>query len=79
MSRLTCPRCRLTITPRVAWLGSKHCPRCIARDRVAVAMFSSTLGADELYADRGPPGEGGDGEAGRHRGRSGGGTASTGS
>lgn len=53
MLRLSCPRCRLTITPRVVWLTPQHCPRCIARARVAVALRTSPdagarYGADEL-------------------------------
>jgi hypothetical protein len=29
----------------------RHCPRCVARGRVIVELFSSTLPADVLYAD----------------------------
>ena len=48
---LNCPRCGLTIRPRVA---VEHCPRCLALRRTAVAMFASTLPADELYGERAP-------------------------
>lgn len=41
MLRLSCPRCRLMITPRVGWLTPEHCPRCIARARVAVVLCTS--------------------------------------
>jgi hypothetical protein len=47
---LNCPRCGLTITPKASWLTIEHCPRCIARNRVAVSLFASTLPTDELYA-----------------------------
>lgn len=52
---LHCPRCRLAIARKVAWLGMTHCPRCVARDRVAVQLFSSTLPPDKLYAERRQP------------------------
>jgi hypothetical protein len=45
-----CPRCGLTIKPRLASLAVEHCPRCVARSRVAVRLFASTLPARELYA-----------------------------
>ena len=54
---LNCPRCGLTITPRVGWLGSEHCPRCLARRRVAVPLFASTLPTSELYASGAVPAE----------------------
>ncbi len=47
---LTCPRCRLSIRPRRAWLAMQHCPRCLARSRLPVMLFTSTLPADDLYA-----------------------------
>jgi hypothetical protein len=52
-----CPRCGLTIVPRAGWLRIEHCPRCLARRRVAVAMFASTLPATELYATGAAPTE----------------------
>jgi hypothetical protein len=49
---LTCPRCRLSIRPRRPWLVIEHCPRCLARARIPVLLFSSPLPADDLYEDR---------------------------
>ena len=49
---LNCPRCGLTIRPRVA---VEHCPRCLAWRRTAVTMFASTLPAGELYGERATP------------------------
>jgi hypothetical protein len=43
---LNCSRCGLSIRPR--FLAVEHCPRCIARSRIAVPMFRSTLPAREL-------------------------------
>ncbi len=48
---LNCPRCGLTMRPKQNWLTVEHCPRCIARRRVVVRLFASTLPADELYDD----------------------------
>jgi hypothetical protein len=48
--RLNCPRCGLTITPRVSWLTIEHCPRCIARSNVSVTLVVSTLTTAELDA-----------------------------
>jgi hypothetical protein len=50
--RLSCPRCGLTITPKVDWLTVEHCPRCIARARTVVGMFASTLPTDEPYSSQ---------------------------
>jgi hypothetical protein len=50
-SFLICPRCGLSIKPRAGWLAVEHCPRCIARARTAVRMFSSPLPSSELYRD----------------------------
>jgi hypothetical protein len=50
-SHLNCPRCGLTIVPRVSWLAIRHCPRCLARTRTVVEMFSSRLPAEVLYAE----------------------------
>lgn len=47
---LNCPRCGLSLKPRRRWLAIEHCPRCLARARVPVRMFSSPLPARELYA-----------------------------
>jgi hypothetical protein len=45
---LNCPRCGLTITPKVRWLAVEHCPRCIARRGAAIKMLRMTLPADGL-------------------------------
>ena len=58
LAHLNCPRCGLTIRPRVGWLAIEHCPRCLARRRVAVPLFASTLPAAELYATGAAPEEG---------------------
>jgi hypothetical protein len=52
---LNCPRCGLSIRPKARWMTVEHCPRCLARARVAVEMFSSRLPASELYHEVGPP------------------------
>jgi hypothetical protein len=36
-----CPRCRLRLTPRLPTLAPRHCPRCLARHRVAVELQAS--------------------------------------
>ena len=51
-----CPRCGLTITPKARWLTIEHCPRCIARNGLAVSLFASTLPTAELYAAEAAPG-----------------------
>jgi hypothetical protein len=33
-----CPRCKLLIAPRVPTLSPRHCPRCLARGRIAVEL-----------------------------------------
>ena len=48
-SFLICPRCGLSIRPRSRWLAIEHCPRCLARARVAVSLFRSPLPPAELY------------------------------
>jgi hypothetical protein len=35
---LRCPECRLVITSLVLALSPRHCPRCLARRRVAVGL-----------------------------------------
>lgn len=52
---LNCPRCGLSIRPKVSWLTVEHCPRCIARARIPVKLFSSTLPAAELYPEGAMP------------------------
>ena len=53
---LNCPACGLTIRLRAEWLAIERCPRCLARRRVAVNLFASTLPADQLYGERETPG-----------------------
>ena len=45
---LHCPRCGLSIRPRVRWLAVEHCPRCLARARLPVRLIASGL-ATNLY------------------------------
>jgi hypothetical protein len=52
---LNCPRCGLSIRPKVSWLTVEYCPRCIARARVPVRLFSSTLPGAELYPEGAMP------------------------
>jgi len=47
---LNCPRCGLRIEVRSRWLAIRHCPRCVARARTVVELFSSRLAADAPYA-----------------------------
>ena len=51
MIRLACPRCGLTMTPRVSWLAMEHCPRCLGRNRVAVELRPAGL-ADNPHERR---------------------------
>jgi hypothetical protein len=48
MPYLNCSRCGLSIRPRHRLLAIEHCPRCIARARVAVPMVESRLPARAL-------------------------------
>jgi hypothetical protein len=48
MPYLNCSRCGLSIRPRHSMLAIEHCPRCIARARVAVKMVESRLPARAL-------------------------------
>ena len=52
---LNCPRCGLSIRPKARWMTVEHCPRCLARARVAVKMFSSPLPTAALYREGGAP------------------------
>ncbi len=52
---LNCPRCGLTIKPETSWLTIEHCPRCIARNGVAVRLLASSLPTGELYATGAAP------------------------
>lgn len=49
VSFLNCPRCGLSIKPKTSWLTIEHCPRCIARARIPIKLFSSPLPTTELY------------------------------
>jgi hypothetical protein len=46
---LNWPRCGLSIRPKVHWLALEYRPRCRARARIPVRLFSSALPASELY------------------------------
>ena len=48
---LNCPRCGLSVAVRPYRAAIKHCPRCVARARVVVELFSSALPADVLYEE----------------------------
>jgi hypothetical protein len=54
-SYLNCPRCGLSIKVRSQWLTIRHCPRCVARTRIAVELFVSTLPTEALYAANSHP------------------------
>jgi hypothetical protein len=43
---LNCPRCGLSIRPKARWMTVEHCPRCLARARVAVRMSSWRVDAE---------------------------------
>jgi hypothetical protein len=51
MLYLSCPRCGLTILPKLDWLALEHCPRCIARRRTRVAMLASAAPGAARAAD----------------------------
>ena len=55
---LNCPRCGLSIRPKVSWLTVEYCPRCMVRARTPVKLFSSTLPAAELYPEGSVPNAG---------------------
>ena len=48
---VNCPRCGLSIRPKASWLAVEYCPRCMARARIPVKLFSSALPAAELYPE----------------------------
>jgi hypothetical protein len=60
-SFLNCPRCGLSIQPKVSWMTVEYCPRfeycprCMARARIPVKLFSSTLPAAQLYPEGSMP------------------------
>jgi hypothetical protein len=41
MSYMNCPSCGLSIRLRASYLAIERCPRCLARRKVAVAMYLS--------------------------------------
>ena len=51
VSFLNCPRCGLSLRPRVGWLTIEHCPRCMARARIPITLFFSPLPTIELYRE----------------------------
>jgi hypothetical protein len=55
LSYLNCPRCHLAIRLRHDALTIRHCPRCVARSRMAVPMFPSPLPMRELKSRESPP------------------------
>lgn len=54
MPHLNCPRCHLAIRVRHSALSVRHCPRCIARSRIAIDMFPSSVPMRELIQERSP-------------------------
>jgi len=50
---LRCPRCGLTLTPRLVSLQPRHCPRCLAR-RTAVVGLQPLADGDPGSAPGGP-------------------------
>ena len=50
MSYLNCTRCGLSMACRHSTLEPAHCPRCIARSRVAHPLFRSPLPMRRLTA-----------------------------
>jgi hypothetical protein len=52
---LNCPRCGLSIVVRPQRAAIRHCPQCVARSRMLVELFSSTLSADVLYDENSLP------------------------
>ena len=58
MTYLHCPRCRLAMAQKAAWLRVVNCPRCLARAGIGVELFNSPLPPDSLYAETQPKAEG---------------------
>lgn len=50
MTRLRCERCSFSFAPRSPLLLIEHCPRCLARGRVAVPLVA----VEEAAVPRGP-------------------------
>jgi len=57
-SFMNCPRCGVSIRPKVSWLTVEYCPRCMAHARIPVKLFSSTLPSAELYPEGSVPNAG---------------------
>jgi len=53
-----CPRCGLVLASRLPSLEPRHCPRCLARRRIAVSLerFSGSLERDPLAGVTPAPG-----------------------
>jgi hypothetical protein len=49
LGSLECPRCGLSIALRPHRAAIRHCPRCVARGRLLVELFSPTLSLDEVH------------------------------
>jgi hypothetical protein len=54
-SFLNCPRCGLSIQRKVSWMTVEYRPRCMARARIPVKLFYSTLPAAQLYPEGSMP------------------------
>jgi hypothetical protein len=52
MTFQNCPRCGLSIRLRADYLAPRNCPRCIARERMAIPMYGTPHPA-RLAADHG--------------------------
>lgn len=46
---LNCPRCGLSIRPRVRWLAIAHCPRCLATARIPVRLNAYGIATRNLH------------------------------
>lgn len=51
-SFLNCPRCGLSVRQKASRLTIEYSPRCIARARILVKLFSSPLPAGEVNRER---------------------------
>jgi len=51
---LTCPRCGLSISPKVHWLAIEHCPRCLAHAHVAVTLISWPPTGEDVWHEPRP-------------------------
>jgi hypothetical protein len=41
MPRLTCPECRLLLSPRSPLIAPEYCPRCLARRKTAILLVAA--------------------------------------